>query len=191
MMPNDDLIRRVESLEAEILKLKSAGAGGPGAGTNNKVCLVVFSGTLDKILAALNIATGAASMGCEVNIFFTFWGTPAMRKKKSGKRKKPMVDRIFGAMLPSGTGGLKLSTMHWGGLGTAMIRRRMKAKHTADVEMLLKMAEELHVKMFICEMSMDLMGMTMDDLRAYPGMEPCGVGSFMELALNSRVALFI
>jgi len=173
-------LRRIEGLESEIQKLKVV----------NKVCIVVFSGALDKVLAALNIATGSASLGCEVSLFFTFWGTPAMRKKSSS-RKKPLADRLFAAMLPSGTNKLKLSTMHWGGLGTAFMKRRMKTKRAVGLDDLLKMAEELKVKIYVCEMSMDLMGMTMDDMRAYPCLAPCGVGTFMEMALHSRVTMFI
>jgi len=175
-----DLARRIENLEAEIHKLKS----------DNRVCIVVFSGALDKVLAALNIATGSASLGCEVSLFFTFWGTPTMRKKTSS-RKKPPADRLFAAMLPTGTNKLKLSTMHWGGLGTAFMKRRMKTKRAVGLEDLLKMAEELKVKIYICEMSMDLMGMTMEDMRAYPCLAQCGVGTFMEMALHSRVTMFI
>jgi peroxiredoxin family protein len=186
------LLKRIEHLEDEVRNLKQGAVNGAAATAedNNKVCIVVFSGDLDKVLAAMNIATGAASMGCEVNLFFTFWGTPAMRKGCL-QGKKTMIDRMFGAMLPAGADRLKLSTMHWAGLGTAMIKKRMKDKNASDLNTLLKMAEELHVKIFICEMSMDLMGMTMDDLREYPEMAQCGVGTFMGLALNSKVTLFI
>jgi peroxiredoxin family protein len=184
------LLKRIERLEDEVRHLKQTGTSAAAAEDGNKVCIVVFSGDLDKILAAMNIATGAATMGCEVNLFFTFWATPAMRKGSSS-RKKTTIDKMFAAMLPAGADQLKLSTMHWAGLGTAMIKKRMKDKNAADLNTLLKMAEELQVKIFICEMSMDLMGMTMDDLREYPGMAECGVGTFMGLALNSKVTLFI
>jgi peroxiredoxin family protein len=187
----EKLIERVTTLEDEVRHLKQTVTGAAAVGDGNKVCIVVFSGDLDKILAAMNIATGAASMGCEVNLFFTFLATPAMRKASSSGRKKTTIDKMFAAMLPAGADKLKLSTMHWAGLGTAMIKKRMKDKNAADLNTLLKMAEELDVKIFICEMSMDLMGMAMDDLREYPGMEQCGVGTFMGLALNSKVTLFI
>jgi peroxiredoxin family protein len=185
------LMERVANLETEVRHLKQSGAGAAAAEDGNKVCIVVFSGDLDKILAAMNIATGAASMGCEVNLFFTFWATPAMRKASSAGGKKTTIDKMFAAMLPAGADKLKLSTMHWAGLGTAMIKKRMKDKNAADLNTLLKMAEELDVKIYICEMSMDLMGMTMGDLREYPGMQQCGVGTFMGLALSSKVTLFI
>jgi peroxiredoxin family protein len=189
-LASEALLKRLENLEREVRGLKQAALKSPTTEDSNKVCIVVFSGTLDKVLAAMNIATGAASMGCEVSLFFTFWGTPAMRKGPL-QGKKTTIDKMFGAMLPAGADQLKLSTMHWAGLGTAMMKKRMKEKNAADLNMLLKMAEELEVKIFICEMSMDLMGMTMDDLREYSGLEQCGVGTFMGLALTSKVTLFI
>jgi peroxiredoxin family protein len=181
---------RLSALEAEVASLRNALALSGVCTDRNRVSLVVYSGTLDKLLAALNIATGAASMGCEVNLFFTFWATSAMRAGTPMKNKTAM-ERVLGLILPAGARELKLSTMNFGGLGTAMIKRRMKQKNIADLDKLFSMAEELGVKISICEMSMDLMGMTLDDLRRYPGMEVCGVGTFMAHALASKVTLFI
>jgi len=105
--------------------------------------------------------------------------------------KKTTVEKMFGMMLPAGTGKLKLSTMNWGGIGASMIKKRMKEKGIADLDQLFAMAAETGVQISICEMSMDLMGMTMDDMREYPGLQQCGVGTFMSHALDSNVTLFI
>jgi len=185
-----DLITRISALEAEVEAMKEAVLKTGIDPKMNRVSLVVYSGALDKLLAAMNIATGAASMGCEVHLFFTFWATSAMRKDEPSGKKSAM-EKLFGMMLPAGIDDLKLSTMNMGGIGTAMIKRRMKHKNIADLDKLFKMAEELGVKISICEMSLDLMGMTMDDLRHYPCMEVCGVGTFMARALESKVTLFI
>jgi peroxiredoxin family protein len=185
-----DLIARILALESEVAAMKDASRRADTHPDKNGVSLVVFSGTLDKLLAAMNIATGAASMGCEVHLFFTFWGTSAMRRDESSG-KKSVMEKILGMMLPAGVEELKLSTMHMGGIGTAMIKRRMKRKNILNLDKLFQMAEELGVKISICEMSLDLMGMTMDDLRCYPCTEVCGVGTFMAHALESKVTLFI
>jgi peroxiredoxin family protein len=185
-----DMNTRISVLEAEVKAMKEAVLKTGIDPAMNRVSLVVYSGALDKLLAAMNIATGAASMGCEVHLFFTFWATSAMRKDES-RGKKSVMEKVMGMMLPAGLDELKLSTMNMGGLGTAMIKRRMKRKNIADLDKLFKMAEELGVKISICEMSLDLMGMTMDDLRNYPCMEVCGVGTFMGRALESKVTLFI
>ena len=93
----EKLIERVANLEDEVRHLKQTGPDAAAAGDGNKVCIVVFSGDLDKILAAMNIATGAASMGCEVNLFFTFWATPAMRKASSSRN---WTSRILSSRAP-------------------------------------------------------------------------------------------
>jgi peroxiredoxin family protein len=94
-------------------------------------------------------------------------------------------------MLPGGTRQLKLSRMHMAGAGTAMIRRRMKDKNFAGCEELLEAARDLGVRILVCDMSMDLLGMRMDDLIDYPGLAPCGVSTFVARAMESKVTLFI
>jgi peroxiredoxin family protein len=94
-------------------------------------------------------------------------------------------------MLPRGTKGLKLSRMNMGGVGTAMIKRRMRGKQFAGCDELLEMAKESGVQIRVCDMSMDLMGIHRDELIDYPGLEQCGVATFMETALHSRVTLFV
>jgi peroxiredoxin family protein len=189
---------RLAFLESQIALLNAqrreqppvdAGAAA-GLKKGGSLCLVVFSGSLDRLLAAMNIATGAAAMGSEVTVFFTFWGTAALRKG-AFRGARPFIERMFGWMLPSGAGGLKLSTMNWGGLGTGMIKRRMKKKNVSDLAALFGMARELGVRFIVCEMSMDLMGMKFDDLIDYPAMDRAGVGAFMGRAMESDVTLFI
>jgi peroxiredoxin family protein len=184
------LEERIEALEAEF---DSPGPDFTATGpqTTDRVCMVVFSGDLDKLLAALTMATGAASMGTDVCLFFTFWATSTLRRAKNSGAKKPIMDRALGRMLPRGTAGLKLSQMHMGGMGTAMIKRRMRDKKFADIDELMEMAKESGVHIKVCEMSMDLMGIRADELIDYPGLEQCGVATFMENALHSRVTLFV
>ena len=180
------------SLEERIQALEAAFASAViDEPTENKVCMVVFSGDLDKLLAALTMATGAASMGTEVCLFFTFWATSALRRQKTLATKRPLMDRALGHMLPRGANGLKLSRMNMGGMGTAMIKQRMRSKQFAGFDELLEMAKESGVSIRVCEMSMDLMGIHKDELIDYPGLEQCGVATFMEAALHSRVTLFV
>ena len=97
--------------------------------------LLVSSGDLDKILAALMLGTGTAIMGQEAHIFFTFWATAALRRPDAvPARKRSLLDRLFGWLLPRGTRALALSRMHFGGAGTAMMRARMKALGIADCD---------------------------------------------------------
>ena len=187
MTPSDELTleERIEALEASF-RNRPAQLVAPA-----KVCLVVFSGDLDKLLAALTIATGAASMGTEVSLFFTFWATAALRGESESSGDRTVMDRMFARLLPRGTTALKLSRMHMGGLGTALINRRMRDKRLAGCDELLEMARDLGVSIRVCDMSMDLMGIRRDDLIDFPGLEPCGVAAFMEGALESAVTLFV
>jgi peroxiredoxin family protein len=159
--------------------------------TEPKVATIVFSGDLDKVLASFVIATGAVAMGMEAVMFFTFWGTPVLRDKNKSVGGKDTMGKMFGTMLPKGTSEVKLSKMNMGGMGTAMMKSLMKKKNVATLEQMLEMAEELGVKIFVCEMSMDLMGFKREEMIAYKDLTFCGVAKFLEEANNSRITLFI
>ena len=157
----------------------------------DKMSMVVFSGDLDKVLAALIIATGAAAMGMEVVMFFTFWGTAALRDAKKKVGDKDFMSKMFGWMLPKGADHLKLSKMNMGGMGTSMLRGLMKKKNTATLAELFEAAAEMEVKINVCEMSMDLMGFKREELIDYPDMEFVGVATFLGHSGNSVNQLFI
>ena len=158
---------------------------------DNKLSMIVFSGDLDKVLASFVIATGAVAMGMEVVMFFTFWGTPVLRDKNKSVGGKDFMGKMFGAMLPKGTGAVKLSNMNMAGMGTAMMKSLMQKKNVASLEQMLEMAEELGVRIYICEMSMDLMGFKREEMIEYKHMGFAGVATFLEEAQNSKVQLFI
>ncbi len=102
----------MQNIESQLEELKSQVEGISKKSAENKLAMVVFSGELDKVLAAFVIATGAVAMGMEVVMFFTFWGTPVLRDKKKKVGGKDMMGKMFGAMLPKGTGDVKLSNMN-------------------------------------------------------------------------------
>ena len=160
-------------------------------GPENKLLLINFSGDLDKALASFIIATGAAAMGMDVVMFFTFWGTPLLRDKKKKVGGKDLMGKMFGAMLPKGVSKVKLSKMNMGGMGTAMMKSLMKKKNVASLEEMLKLAAEMEVRIFICEMSMDLMGFKREEMIEYPNLTFCGVAKMLEEAQNSKVQFFI
>jgi len=157
----------------------------------DKLSMIVFSGDLDKVLASFVIATGAAAMGMDVVMFFTFWGTPVLRDKSKKVGDKDFMGKMFGTMLPKGADGVKLSKMNMGGMGTSMMRSLMKKKNVASLEQLMEVAAEMDVKIFVCEMSMDLMGFKHEEMVDYPGLTYCGVAKFLEEAASSKVQLFI
>jgi peroxiredoxin family protein len=181
----------METVEAQVELLKSQLEALNKRQQENKVSLIVFSGDLDKALAAFVIATGAVAMGMEAIMFFTFWGTPLLRDKGKKAGGKDVMSTMFGAMLPTGTTDAKLSKMNMGGMGTAMMKSLMKKKNVNSLEQFLALAEELGVKIFICEMSMDLMGFKREEMIDYEHLTYGGVAGFLAEAANSKVQLFI
>ncbi len=191
-MSNPDIkINEIKALESQVAEIRSKIEAMDKTKPSNKLSMVVFSGDLDKILAAFVIATGSVAMGMEAVMFFTFWGTPVLRDKKKKAGKKDVMGRMFGAMLPKGTCEVKLSKMNMGGMGTAMMKSLMKKKNVASLEQMLEMAEELGVRIFVCEMSMDLMGFKREEMIDYKDITFCGVAKFLEEAKDSRIQLFI
>ena len=181
----------MQNLETQFEELKSQVDALSKQAVENKLSMVVFSGELDKALAAFVIATGAVAMGMEVVMFFTFWGTTILRDKKKKVGGKDVMGKMFGAMLPTGTGDVKLSNMNMGGMGTAMMKSLMKKKNVASLEEMLELAEELGVRIYVCEMSMDLMGFKREEFIDYKDMGFAGVATFLQEAANSKVQLFV
>lgn len=176
---------RVESLDAHLADIEARMADA------NQLNLLVFDGSRDKLLAAFVMATGAAACGMEVKMFFTFWATAALRKGGPQFGKKSLVERAFGWMLPGSMKGTKLSQMDMGGVGRKLMAAEMKKKNVADLDELIQTAADLGVKIQVCEMSMQLMGIRREELRDYPELGYCGVASFVDDAAKSNTTLFI
>jgi peroxiredoxin family protein len=154
----------------------------------DRVSLIVFSGDLDRVLAAFIIATGAAAMGQQVSMFFTFWGLSVL-KKGSQLSGKTLFQKMMALMSPASSKSLPVSKMNYFGVGARMLRSMMKAKNVNSLEEMISLARELGVRMIACEMSRDLMGIKESELVA--GLECGGVASFLADSLKSRTSLFI
>jgi NADPH-dependent 2,4-dienoyl-CoA reductase/sulfur reductase-like enzyme/peroxiredoxin family protein/rhodanese-related sulfurtransferase/TusA-related sulfurtransferase len=175
----------------DICSMPDSVAGGKPAicDTDNGATLIVFSNDLDKALASFVLANGAAATGKEVTMFFTFWGLSVLRKKKAPRVKKDMVSKMFGSMLPKGMEDLALSSMNFGGMGAKMMKGRMRKKHVDQVEQMYAQARHAGVRMIACQMSMDIMGITKEELM--DGVEIGGVATYMGAASRSKVNLFV
>ena len=159
------------------------------ASNKNGATLVVFSGDFDKAIASFIIATGAASMGKEVTMFFTFWGLNILKKKGKGKVNKDTMEKMFDVMLPSHAGKLPLSQMNMMGMGPAMIKQIMKKHNVDDLETLIANAINMGVRVVACAMSMELMGIKKEEF--IDGVEIGGVASYLGAADDSGLNLFI
>ncbi|MCF7792290.1 MAG: FAD-dependent oxidoreductase [Victivallales bacterium] len=151
--------------------------------------IVLFSNDLDKAIAAMIIASGFASLGHKVSIFFTFWGINVLRKDNPPALKKNLISKMFGFMMPKGPKKLALSKMHMMGLGTGMMKHVMKMKNINSLPELMQNAQELGVKFLACEMAMNMMGIKEEEL--IDNVERAGVANFAELSEKSSGTLFI
>lgn len=151
--------------------------------------IVVFSQDLDKAIAAFIIATGAASMGKKVSLFFTFWGLNILRKPKKVRVKKTMIEKMFGKMMPRGAKKLPISNMNMGGMGPKMIRYIMKKKNVDSLQVLMAQANSLGVKIIACAMSMDIMGIKKEEL--LDGIDIAGVATYLGETTEANHNLFI
>ena len=167
----------------------TATAAAPAAPGKKAKTIVCFSDDLDRVMATFVIANGAAAMNSDVTIFFTFWGLNVLKKRNAPPVKKGLLDKMFGVMMPKGPGQLRLSKMHMGGIGTAMMRHVMKSKRVMAPEELVAAARHAGVKLVACAMSMDVMGVHKDEL--IDGVEIGGVGAYLGAAEQAGMNLFI
>jgi len=162
----------------------------PSQATNkNGATLVVFSGDLDKAIASFIIATGAASMGKDVTMFFTFWGLNILKSEDRPKVAKDTMEKMFDFMLPANPGKLPLSQMNMGGMGPVMIKKIMKKHNVDSLETLIKNAIGMGVHVVACAMSMDLMGIKKEEF--IEGVEIGGVASYLGATEDAGLNLFI
>jgi peroxiredoxin family protein len=140
-------------------------------------------------MASFIIANGAAALGSRVTMFFTFWGLNVLRRADVRAGGKSLIERMFGWMMPRGARKLKLSKMNMAGLGTAMMKGRMKARNVPSLPELIETARGAGVRLVACAMSMDVMGLRQEEL--LDGVELGGVASFLAEAEQGNVTLFI
>lgn len=177
------LAARVEQLERAVEELKIRMP-------EDRATIVVFSGDLDKVLAAFVIATGAAAAGLETSMFFTFWGLCALKKEgASASATRTLKEKMFALMTPSGSKALGVSRMNFFGIGARMLRSMMQEKGIASLEELMDIAKDLGIKIIACTMSMDAMGVAKEELA--DNLEYGGVATYMADACRSKVTLFI
>lgn len=153
-----------------------------------RATLLVFSGEFDKLMSAFIVATGAVAMGMEVSMYFTFWGLTALKKATIFKGK-PMAEKMIAGMLPADAVSAPTSRMNMMGIGPKFFQRQMAHKNVETLPGMIALAQELGIKMIACQMAMDVMGVTADEL--LDGIEFGGVATYLGEAIDSKVTLFI
>jgi peroxiredoxin family protein len=155
-----------------------------------KMTIVVFSGDLDKALAAFILATTGASMGMDVSMFFTFWGLNILKKNEGGIKSSGIMHKMLNWMNRGGSKRLKLSKFHMMGLGTGMMKKLMKDTHVPSIDEFITMARDMGVKMIPCSTSCGVMGLEegafRDEVESL-----AGAAFYLNEARQSKVSLFI
>jgi len=155
-----------------------------------KMTIVVFSGDLDKALAAFILATTGASMGMDVSMFFTFWGLNILKKNEGASGGTGIMKKMLNFMNRGGSRRLKLSKFHMFGMGTAMMKKFMKDSHLPSIDEFIQMAKDMGVKMVPCSTSCGVMGLGEGAFREEVG-SLAGAAFFLNEARQSKVTLFI
>lgn len=157
-----------------------------------KVVLVVSKGTLDEAYPPLMIATGAAAMDAEVDMFFTFYGINILKKDGADKLQlspvgKPAMPKpdFSPVPIPNIVSALPGMTQ----VATAMMKKKIKDTGIMSIPDLIKSAQEMGVKFWACTPTMDLMNIKVEDLIPTAGC--IGVAGFLDMAADADVTLFI
>jgi peroxiredoxin family protein len=184
----DKVNEKLNSVKKQLEQTAAQGQNPALSQPGNRVTIVAFSGDMDKLIAALIIATGATTMGMEASMYFTFWSLSALKKKTSLKGK-PITDKLAALMLPSGPAHLGTSKMNIFGIGPAFFNYVMKKKKIMSLPDLIGLARETGVRIIACQMAMEVMGITREEL--LDGLDFGGVATYLADARDSRVTLFI
>ncbi len=158
--------------------------------TEDAMTLIVFSGDLDKALAAFNLANTGASMGMRVNMFFTFWGLAVIEKGGLSRGEKSPMQWLMGVMNRGGASRRKLSRMNMMGAGTKTMKSLMKRYRMPSLEESITLAREQGVRFLACTTSMAIMGLEKGDFIDEVD-DFVGAATYLSLAGDGKVNLFI
>lgn len=179
-MSTDAVQDKIKELEARLEKVE---------GNRSNLTMVLFSGDFDKAMAAFIIANGALAMGKEVTIFVTFWGIDILKKPTMTGAGKNILEKMVTMMRPKGPASLPTSKMNFAGIGPKLFSYMMGKKNVASLQSLVDTSIEFGVRIVVCQMSMDVMGIKKEDL--IDGLEFGGVAAFLGSSFSSNTTLFI
>lgn len=155
-----------------------------------KMVLIAASGDLDKAWPVLILATTGAAYGMEVTVFFTFWGLGILKKPDSRLTGTDWRQKMLSMFERGAPEHLHLSKLNFGGLGAKMMKDLADKHKVASVQELLELAQQMGVKLWPCQMTMDLMGIDRSDM--IDGLdEPAGAGAAISLMKQAEISLFI
>jgi peroxiredoxin family protein len=178
---NELLDRRVEKLVEEKLKKEKESR------RKRLAIAVVSKGTIEAAYAALILATTAAALDMEAGLYFSFFGLNILKKGNQDSLKVvPLGNPAMPVSMPNIVSVLPGMTA----LATMMMKREIKKKKIATVPELMQIAIESGVKLWPCQMAMNMFNLKKEDL--IDGLpDPVGAATFLEYAAEADITLFI
>jgi peroxiredoxin family protein len=155
-----------------------------------ELVIICYSGDLEKTWASLILATTAAASGVPTKIFLTFWGLQTFVKDEVRITGQNWMQKMLAVMQRPGISHRKLSKMNFLGMGPWMMGTLARKYNVASPKELLDVAIALGVELMPCQMTMDMFGLTRDDMIDGLG-EPVGAATVVELLANGAAPLFI
>jgi peroxiredoxin family protein len=170
-------------------QLEAALAAAQAKPKANKLVIFTWGGDLDKVWPTLILATSAAAMGMETIVFFTFWGLFPLVRNDVRLTGDNWMQKAMSVLHRGGTQHLRLSQLNFAGAGPAMMRKLANDHQVASPQELLELARDMGVRLIPCQMTMDLLGLTRDDM--IDGLEePAGAATALAEAQDA-ITLFI
>ena len=152
-----------------------------------KMAIIATKGTLDMAYPPLILASTAAAMGFEVQIFFTFYGLQLLRKSLRHIKISPLANPAMPMPVPMPVLVSSLPGMQ--NMATKMMKQKLKKKGVASLEELRDLCHEAGVKFIACQMTVDLFDFKKQDF--IDNIEYGGAATFLEFAGDTDICLFI
>ncbi len=165
-----------------------------------KLAIIATKGTLDSAYPPFILASTAAALGYEVQIFFTFYGLQLLRKDLGHLKISPLGNPAMPMKMPFGPKWFK--DINWNipnavqaiipgfeNIATALMKQTIKNSGVATIPELRDLCLEADVKMMGCQMTVDLFGFTHDDFIS--NIEYGGAATFFEFAGEADITLYI
>ncbi|MCL4689714.1 MAG: DsrE/DsrF/DrsH-like family protein [Burkholderiales bacterium] len=155
--------------------------------SQKKLAIIATKGTLDMAYPPFILASTAAALDYEVQIFFTFYGLTLLRKDLSGVKISPLANPAMPMPVPMPVLVSALPGME--SMATMMMKQKIKSKGVASIEDLRTACQESGVKFIGCEMTVDLFDFKREEF--IDGVEYGGASTFFEFAGSTDICLFV
>ncbi len=189
MSPEEEL----KTLQAQLAKLEKLIADQETIQVeeNQGFVIILFSDDMDRVMSALTLVSGAIALGKPVDVFFSFWALNLIKKKNYPLKGKDIRQKLLSLMLPAGVNKLKLSKMHFLGIGKWMMEGLRKKFGTAGNEELMDIIIKANVKIWACTNTMSIMGISKEEIIDYENLHFCGCANFTRVAFRNKAQLFV